>query len=105
MWGIDVGRAMKPVAEDLILIQDEIRESFDWDLKSDYESAKSLVMECKNPTSSICFNSKVTVVGAAASPGIAPQYPTIVADGAIGCLLYTSPSPRDRTRSRMPSSA
>ena len=26
------------------------------------------------------------------------QYP-------MGCLLYTSPSPRDRTRSRMPSSA
>ena len=26
-------------------------------------------------------------------------------DGAISCLLYTSPSPRDRTRSRMPSSA
>ena len=27
--------------------------------------------------------------------------------GALGldCLLYTSPSPRDRTRSRMPSSA
>ena len=24
---------------------------------------------------------------------------------AIVCLLYTSPSPRDRTRSRMPSSA
>ena len=24
---------------------------------------------------------------------------------APGCLLYTSPSPRDRTRSRMPSSA
>ena len=25
--------------------------------------------------------------------------------GCNGCLLYTSPSPRDRTRSRMPSSA
>ena len=25
--------------------------------------------------------------------------------GGRGCLLYTSPSPRDRTRSRMPSSA
>ena len=25
--------------------------------------------------------------------------------GNGGCLLYTSPSPRDRTRSRMPSSA
>ena len=27
------------------------------------------------------------------------------ATGALTCLLYTSPSPRDRTRSRMPSSA
>ena len=26
-------------------------------------------------------------------------------DGSLSCLLYTSPSPRDRTRSRMPSSA
>ena len=26
-------------------------------------------------------------------------------DGVQACLLYTSPSPRDRTRSRMPSSA
>ena len=29
---------------------------------------------------------------------------TLVRD-RLGCLLYTSPSPRDRTRSRMPSSA
>ena len=28
-----------------------------------------------------------------------------VVDNCIDCLLYTSPSPRDRTRSRMPSSA
>ena len=26
-------------------------------------------------------------------------------DGGKGCLLYTSPSPRDRQKSRMPSSA
>ena len=26
-------------------------------------------------------------------------------NGYLACLLYTSPSPRDRTRSRMPSSA
>ena len=26
-------------------------------------------------------------------------------DPLLACLLYTSPSPRDRTRSRMPSSA
>ena len=34
---------------------------------------------------------------------------TVLTSGGIlyrrGCLLYTSPSPRDRTRSRMPSSA
>ena len=29
----------------------------------------------------------------------------IVAVLVLTCLLYTSPSPRDRTRSRMPSSA
>ena len=29
----------------------------------------------------------------------------ILEDSVNGCLLYTSPSPRDRTRSRMPSSA
>ena len=33
--------------------------------------------------------------------GAAPGLPTEYSD----CLLYTSPSPRDRTRSRMPSSA
>ena len=30
---------------------------------------------------------------------------TLRVDGTYDCLLYTSPSPRDRTRSRMPSSA
>ena len=28
-----------------------------------------------------------------------------ISDESGNCLLYTSPSPRDRTRSRMPSSA
>ena len=30
---------------------------------------------------------------------------TILFPSGLACLLYTSPSPRDRTRSRMPSSA
>ena len=32
-------------------------------------------------------------------------YNARVNDRILACLLYTSPSPRDRTRSRMPSSA
>ena len=35
-----------------------------------------------------------------------PRVPNMQGTGGYrGCLLYTSPSPRDRTRSRMPSSA
>ena len=33
------------------------------------------------------------------------KWEEIVAEHDLPCLLYTSPSPRDRTRSRMPSSA
>ena len=33
------------------------------------------------------------------------KYPAVVAEKGSGCLLYTSPSPRDRQKSRMPSSA
>ena len=41
------------------------------------------------------------VLGLAIGVGVGSFY-TVVPDP---CLLYTSPSPRDRTRSRMPSSA
>ena len=34
-----------------------------------------------------------------------PKYYTITSPKDYGCLLYTSPSPRDRQKSRMPSSA
>ena len=36
---------------------------------------------------------------------IASALDNLGVDYIEGCLLYTSPSPRDRTRSRMPSSA
>ena len=38
------------------------------------------------------------------SHGLDPYGRPLSSGGAV-CLLYTSPSPRDRTRSRMPSSA
>ena len=36
---------------------------------------------------------------------VAPFSKEVSFDELQDCLLYTSPSPRDRTRSRMPSSA
>ena len=33
------------------------------------------------------------------------EFDAVVTDPPYGCLLYTSPSPRDRQKSRMPSSA
>lgn len=81
---------MKAVDEELILIQDEIRESFGWGLDSDVASAKLLVSKCKNSEPNVRFQGKVTVVGAAAEPGVKTQFPTVVADGAIGAIADLS---------------
>ena len=50
---------------------------------------------------------EVDITDRATLPGIfATAAPELVIHcAAYTCLLYTSPSPRDRTRSRMPSSA
>ena len=45
---------------------------------------------------------EVTVLWREVMNELAPEYPDVELSH---CLLYTSPSPRDRTRSRMPSSA
>ena len=77
---------MQAVSPELIIIQDEIRSSFGWSLKSDYDSALQLSANCSNSSPTIILPEKVTVVGAAAPPGFSPHGPTIVADGAIGAL-------------------
>ena len=56
----------------------------------------------------ILFVPEVLMAAKAMKAGMGILRPLLVETGApkIGtCLLYTSPSPRDRTRSRMPSSA
>ena len=47
------------------------------------------------------------VLGRAEDPSFTIKQMTVVTawPGATACLLYTSPSPRDRQKSRMPSSA
>ena len=48
---------------------------------------------------------EITLVVAGVGPDGGFGAGDVAAGGAGACLLYTSPSPRDRTRSRMPSSA
>ena len=55
-----------------------------------------------------CFiiDKSYKIANGASGNKLALQMPKLTMDDSpYGCLLYTSPSPRDRTRSRMPSSA
>ena len=71
-------------------------------------------IQCQGPTRN--FTPYVTGSASAARPyepyymdpvyDVTDNFGAFDADGNnIGCLLYTSPSPRDRQKSRMPSSA
>ena len=74
-----------------------------------WETVIGLEIHTQLATQSKIFSGAPTAFGAAPNsqacaidlglPGVLPVL------NAKACLLYTSPSPRDRTRSRMPSSA
>ena len=51
------------------------------------------------------FNDCIELTNGKARVILCPAVGGRVLEYSIGCLLYTSPSPRDRTRYRMPSSA
>ena len=67
-------------------------------------------MKKKYPRDLVGYGSKKVKVRWPGNAKLALQFVLNYEEGAEnctlhGCLLYTSPSPRDRTRSRMPSSA
>ena len=55
--------------------------------------------------SPVLMNPALTAKGARLFQVYPNTLPDLYRGSSITCLLYTSPSPRDRTRSRMPSSA
>ena len=64
---------------------------------------------CYHKKLSIAANCRMCLVDVEKAPKPMPACATPVTNGMIvrthSCLLYTSPSPRDRQKSRMPSSA
>ena len=64
-------------------------------------AASFLLTEDEQKTSEQAKQPEKTVLSDGQKEEIRRQVNELVTD----CLLYTSPSPRDRTRSRMPSSA
>ena len=69
------------------------------------DSFKSFVTKGEVPNLLLCGSAGIgkTTVAKALCHELGVD--SIVINGSDDCLLYTSPSPRDRTRSRMPSSA
>ena len=93
---IGIGHLIKPhererYSEGIEISMDEVEELFETDLNRAAAGAESLIEEC---------------IGHDLPPHVEEVILEMVYQlGTQGCLLYTSPSPRDRTRSRMPSSA
>ena len=65
-------------------------------LKNDNPYAEGSIIACFG-------NTKVHITATVEEE--VPRWMKGTGKGWVTCLLYTSPSPRDRTRSRMPSSA
>ena len=90
------GRALPKVIEGIPLNIDGHRTWFDGDVLIDGTVAVDNVLQ--RDDGSFCLS---VTVRRPLSDDTVDVFPGLVMD----CLLYTSPSPRDRTRSRMPSSA
>ena len=82
----------------------------EYNVKNDIPAMQKVFAEWDAPIVQNPFElgKQVMFPGTAISEGLAWAEHHPLADGFVNyhaCLLYTSPSPRDRTRSRMPSSA
>ena len=91
--------------ESLSLVFNEVEGATRYQVQLTDALAGTVTINDTNISPDVCVGGVCTYV----VPGLEPQEGAswrVRARGAVwGCLLYTSPSPRDRTRSRMPSSA
>ena len=101
MKDLDILNFDNQLTSEEILIRDSIRDYATNELMPRIQEANRNEIFDKNIYKEL---GKLGLLGATVQ-GYGCQGIGYVAYGLITCLLYTSPSPRDRTRSRMPSSA
>ena len=73
--------------------------------REEFEKVGKKTARHERPPIQKCLKRGQEVLVQVLKEGIGTKGPTVTSYLSIPCLLYTSPSPRDRTRSRMPSSA
>jgi len=71
----------------------------------DLEEQREWWLLVKNGSTQLCFKDPGFDVDVYLTGSVRAMTDVWMGDRTYSCLLYTSPSPRDRTRSRMPSSA
>ena len=81
-----------------------------WEVKMSFANrngASPLIQQCIDAATDQAMMASAGPLAQGACPkrDVQRSGNTITMDSTCTCLLYTSPSPRDRTRSRMPSSA
>ena len=69
------------------------------------QSSATAISSSDNYVGNIFYDSGIVAITETGSWSGSVNYSNLTSASNYTCLLYTSPSPRDRTRSRMPSSA
>ena len=82
----------------VLVAQDEVEQGFQRLYAADNNLIINLANEALTDGGFYLASTSFSTIGD-------PNVLNITRHNIKGCLLYTSPSPRDRTRSRMPSSA
>ena len=96
-----IGDGLKPVQRRIIYAMSELGLSSAAKYKKSARTVGDVIGKFHPHGDTAAYEAMVLL-----SQSFSTRYPLIDGQGNWGsCLLYTSPSPRDRTRSRMPSSA
>ena len=85
------------------ILEKQFRNIYDKANRGKGITGELLLQLCESRLDNVVYRMGISKTRDGARQLVSHKHVTV--NGSIVCLLYTSPSPRDRTRSRMPSSA